>query len=67
MDTFNPALGSVHVQPAMPQIDLRPANLAEFSSTKAMSIRQQDRCSIPGAIASSFPRSIDQSINFHLR
>jgi hypothetical protein len=39
MNAFNPTFGTVHVQPTMPKINLRPTKLTELGSTKAMSIR----------------------------
>jgi hypothetical protein len=60
MDAFDPALRSVHMQPPMPQIDLSPAKLAQLSSTKSMPIRQEDRRAVPGGIAPTLARSIEQ-------
>ena len=39
MHAFDPAFSSVHVQATVPQVDLRPAKLAELGRAKAVSIR----------------------------
>ena len=40
VNAFNPALGSVHVQSTIPEIDLRPTKLTELSSTQSVPIRE---------------------------
>jgi hypothetical protein len=54
------------MQPPVPKIDLRPTKLAKLGSAKPMPVRQQDRSSIPGAIAPSVASGIDQPIDFGL-
>ena len=50
MDALDPALGPVHMQSPVPEIDLRPAKLAELSCTQPMhahltrKIRVSDYC-----------------------
>jgi len=66
MDTLNSALGPIHMQPAVPEIDLAPSQGAKLSSPQAMPISEQDRRSISCAIPSPFTGRLDQSINFLL-
>jgi len=42
MDAFDPALGPVDVQSAMPKVDLRPAKLTKLLSPEPMAICNQD-------------------------
>lgn len=60
----DPALGPVYMQPAVPEIDLGPARLAELSGAEPMPIGQQDRGSVPRAIASTFASRLDQLLDF---
>jgi hypothetical protein len=45
MHALNPTLSPVHMQPPMPQVDLRPAQLTELLSSEAVSIRPTRECS----------------------
>src|SRR5262245_49300422 len=40
MHAFNSALSSIHMQSAIPEIDLRPSQRAEFTSSEPMPICQ---------------------------
>jgi hypothetical protein len=66
MNAFNATLGPIDMQAPLLEINLRLAKLTQLGSAKAMSIREQDRCSIPWAVAPSLSRSFDQPINFCL-
>jgi hypothetical protein len=55
------------MQAPVTKIDLRPAKAAEFGSPKPMSICEQDRTRIPGAIPASLARSLDQTFDLCLR
>jgi hypothetical protein len=60
-------LGAVDMQAALSKIDLRPTKAAEFGSPEPMPVGEQDRTRIPGAIAASLSRSLDQSFDLCLR
>jgi hypothetical protein len=66
MNTLNSALSPIHVQPAIPEIDLSPSQGTEFGSTQSMPICQEDSRCIPSAVPSTFACCLDQSINFFL-
>jgi hypothetical protein len=59
MNTFNSALSPIHMQPAIPEIDLAPSQGTEFSRSQSMPISEEDRRSIPCAIAPPFAGSFD--------
>ncbi len=66
VNALDPTLRPVHMQPPVPEIDLSPSQLAELLRSQAVPIRQQDRCAIPRAIASSLTCSLNQPINLSL-
>jgi hypothetical protein len=65
MNALDAAFSSVHMQAAVVQINLSPAQRTEFSGTQAMTIRKQDRSAIPGRVAPSLVCSLNQPL--HLR
>jgi hypothetical protein len=66
MNALDAALGAVHMQSPMREINLRPPKLTKLLRTQAMPIRQQDRRTIPGSVPPSLARSFDQPINLLL-
>src|SRR5262249_40080801 len=66
MDALYSALGPIHMQSAIPEIDLAPSQGTEFSSPQSMPISEQDSGCIPCTVAASLACSLDQSINFFL-
>jgi hypothetical protein len=66
MNTLNSALISIHMQSAIPQIDLSPSQGAEFSRSERMPISEKDRRCISNAIPAPFARSFHQAINLFL-
>ncbi len=66
VNALDPTLRPVHMQPPVPEIDLRPAKLAELLRLEPMPVRQQYCCAIACAIAPSLTCSLDQSLNLFL-
>src|SRR5262249_29964605 len=66
MHAFNSAFSPIHMQAAIPQINLSPSQGAEFSSPQSMPICQEDRRCISSAVASTFACCLDQPINLFL-
>jgi len=63
MNTLDTALGPIHVQSTIPEINLAPSQGAEFTSPEAMPVGQEDRRCIPSAISSTVTCCFDQPIN----
>jgi hypothetical protein len=66
MNTLDPALGPIHMQATIPEIDLRPSQGAEFSGPQSMPIGEQDSGCISLTVPPSLACGLDQSIHFLL-
>jgi hypothetical protein len=64
MDALDPAFGAIDVKATVSKINLRPAQQTQLLRSQAMTICQQDRCTIPGRVAPSLTCSFNQPINF---
>ena len=66
MDTLYSSFSSINMQATIPQIDLCPTERTKLRCPEAMSISEEDRCSIPLAVTATSTGRFNQSFDLLL-